>query len=139
MHSSRFVGRFVEVSTALLAEGYGVRFRASGGSMRPAICDGDFITVAPAGAAAVTPGNVIVYRDCDRLFAHRIVSVAPGPEGDSRMVLRGDAVAACDAPVSTTQVVGHVVGVRRRQGARLSDVPAIVVRLFRGLRHVYGV
>ena len=52
----------MDVSCDLLAGGYAVRFRASGGSMRPAICDGDVVTVAPgatppAGAVVVTGGG----------------------------------------------------------------------------------
>jgi hypothetical protein len=45
--------RFVDVSCDLLGGGYAVRFRASGGSMRPAICDGDVVTVAPGAAATL--------------------------------------------------------------------------------------
>ena len=102
MRSPESVSTFVEVSSELLAKGYGVRFRASGGSMRPAICDGDVITVAPAGEGRVLPGNVIVYRDRGRLFAHRIVSVQSNAEhgGYRQLLLRGDAATTCDAPVS---------------------------------------
>ena len=134
MRSPESVSTFVEVSSELLARGYGVRFRASGGSMRPAICDGDVVTVAPAAEGRVSPGNVIVYRDRGRLFAHRIVSVRANEHGGRRRVLlRGDAALACDPPVSADQVLGEVVAVQR--GAiGLGDLPDIAARVLCGLR-----
>ncbi|HJY34608.1 MAG TPA: S24/S26 family peptidase, partial [Vicinamibacterales bacterium] len=108
--------RFVDVSCDLLAGGYAVRFRASGASMRPAICDGDLVTVAPSANASLVPGNVVVYRRADRLIAHRVVDVAPAGRGCAAVVTRGDALAQCDAPVASGQVVGELVSVQR--GAR---------------------
>jgi signal peptidase I len=135
MDSPEIVSPFVAVSSDLLALGYAVRFRASGGSMRPAICDGDVITVAPVAPGRVAVGNVIVYRDCDRLFAHRIVSVGAGQGGHSRVLLRGDAVTTCDAPVTAAQLLGEVVAVRRRGGLSvrpsLQGITAHVLRAWR--------
>jgi signal peptidase I len=105
--------KFVAVSSEMLALGYGVRFRASGASMRPAICDGDVITVEPAAPASLVPGNVIVYRQLDRVFAHRLVSIGIDNGGEQRLLFRGDATRVFDAPVSPAQVLGEVVAVRR--------------------------
>jgi signal peptidase I len=124
--------RFVAVSSELLAGGYGVRFRAVGGSMRPAICDGDVITVEPAAPTSLTPGNVIVYRQLDRVFAHRLVSVGADDVGEARLVLRGDATRVCDAPISPAQVLGEVVAVRRSRRPALRDVLGMVGRVLRG-------
>jgi hypothetical protein len=135
MRSPEIVSRFVDVSSELLARGYGVRFRASGGSMRPAICDGDLITVEPAAAARLALGNVIVYRQLDRLFAHRVVSVGADDAGRQRLLLRGDAAPVCDAPISPAQVLGEVVAVSRTRGRPgLRDVLGMVGRVLRG-RH----
>ena len=90
-----------------------MRFRASGGSMRPAICDGDLVTVAPGATATLVPGNVVVYRNANRLFAHRVVSVATGEHGVDQVITRGDAAPRCDAPVTSAHVVGELVEVRR--------------------------
>jgi signal peptidase I len=133
MRSPEMASRFVVVSSELLARGYGVRFRASGGSMRPAICDGDVITVEPAAPARLVPGSVIVYRQADRVFAHRLVSVGADDAGQERLLLRGDATHVCDAPISPAQVIGEVVAVRRgsaRPGLR--DVLEMVGRALRG-------
>lgn len=110
--------RFVDVSAALLTEGYGVRFRAGGGSMTPAIGDGDVITVKPIAPASLAPGRVIVYRDCDRVFAHRIVDVRADRTRPEHIIVRGDAARDCDAPIAPSQVLGEVVSVSPRGDRR---------------------
>lgn len=118
---------FIDVSTGLLAGGYRIRFRAAGGSMRPAICDGDLITVIPVDRARLAPGAVLVYRRQDRLFAHRLVGFATDPAGGSVFVCRGDAAGNCDEPVAAAQVLGEVVTVQRsaRPSARARLAPAL--------------
>jgi SOS-response transcriptional repressor LexA len=126
MHIPEGTSRFVDVSSDLLARGHRVRFRASGGSMRPAICDGDLITVEPAAAAELTPGSVAIYRHLDRLFAHRVVRVEGERSAAPRFVLRGDATRACDAPVSAAQILGEVVSVRRGPERRPGGVSMVL-------------
>jgi hypothetical protein len=122
--------RFTTVSDALLAEGYRVRFRASGASMEPSIGAGDRITIGPIAIARLSPGTVVAYRHLDRLFVHRVVSVGIDVAGRHRVLLRGDALDACDPPISPTQIVGEVVDVRRLSGTRrLGDVARIVRRI----------
>lgn len=104
---------FVDVSSDLLARGYRVRFRASGGSMRPAICDGDVITVAPIDGGRIAPGTVLVYRRLDRLFAHRLVDVETTGSGAPSFICRGDAAAWCDAPIAGDQILGEVTRIER--------------------------
>jgi hypothetical protein len=107
MLPAKNVNRFVDVSSDLLARGYSVRFRAAGGSMSPAIRDGDRITVTPIARATLSPGRVVLYRRLDRLFAHRIVGVG------EPLLLRGDAASVCDPPVTSSQLLGEVVAVTR--------------------------
>ena len=85
--------------------------------MRPAICDGDVITVEPAAPARVGAGNVIVYRQLDRVFAHRIVSVGADQGGHGAATApRGRRDASATRPSRRRQVLGEVVAVRRRGG-----------------------
>lgn len=114
--------RFVEVTSDLLTRGYGVRFRAGGASMTPAIGDGDTITVKPTTSDRLAPGRVVLYRRQDRVFAHRIVRGAT-TAADGHLVLRGDAARTCDEPVAPSQVLGEVVAVAPRpSGSTLSAV-----------------
>ena len=113
MRNPVHLDRFVDVSGDLLAQGYNVRFRASGRSMRPSIGDGDLLTVAPVGPAGLRPGAIAVYRAGTRVFAHRLVAVAGDEQGLPVLTFCGDATAACDPPVRIDQVLGVVVGVER--------------------------
>ena len=110
-------GKFVQVSSDLLSRGYSVRFRASGGSMQPAICHGDLLTVVPVAPANITLGSVALYRRFDRLVAHRVVRIDADDLGAPVFVLRGDAATGCDAPVAASQMLGEVVKVERRTSA----------------------
>ena len=107
----------MELSSDLLGRGYCVRFRAPGGSMRPAICHGDVLTVGPVVPSDITAGSVAVYRRFDRLFAHRVVRIDADDSGALVFVLRGDAANGCDAPVAASQILGEVVKVERRTSA----------------------
>jgi len=110
-------GKFVQVSSDLLSRGYSVRFRASGGSMQPAICHGDVLTVVPVAPSNITLGSVALYRRFDRLVAHRVVRIEADDLGAPVFVLRGDAATGCDAPVAASQMLGEVVKVERRTSA----------------------
>ncbi|MBI4504451.1 MAG: S24/S26 family peptidase [Chloroflexi bacterium] len=117
--------RSAAVVRALLAAGRRVRFRARGLSMAPAIRDGDEVEVAPADAAVLRRGAVVLYADAaSRLTLHRLTD---RDAATGLLLLRGDAVGGYDAPVAATQVLGRVVGVTRR-AAPLADVygPALV-------------
>jgi signal peptidase I len=111
---------FVRVVTDLFAAPIGdavqsgmlVRFRAEGLSMYPAIRDGELITVGPADIDQVVRGDVLLCRHSTRVLAHRVVTVT-GYGSQRVLQLRGDAKAACDAPVAMRDVIGKVLSVRR--------------------------
>jgi hypothetical protein len=115
---------FLDVTVGLLEGGLSVRFCARGCSMRPAIKDGDLITVAPLGEGAIRPGEVILYRRDRRPIAHRVQRVIVDAEGGVAVVARGDAKAADDAPVALEQVLGRVVAVERRRASLRSRLGA---------------
>jgi hypothetical protein len=124
--------RFIDVSSALLAQGYRVRFRATGESMDPAISGGDHITLGPPRAGHLTPGAVVAYRLLDRLFVHRVVCVGIDAAGRERVLLRGDALSACDTPIAAGQVVGEVVAVKRiAEARRVLGILTVLRRLMR--------
>ena len=110
---------FVDVISDLLGRGHSVRFRASGGSMRPTIREGDAITVAPARPAGISRGDVILYRVGRGVIAHRVARVAREPDGALVFIPRGDASQGRDEPVEEGAILGRVVAVERG-GQRLN-------------------
>jgi signal peptidase I len=102
----------VAVLDDALTTGAVVRFRAEGTSMHPTIHDGDVITVAPVSGAQVVNGDVLLCRHDNRMLAHRVVGTT-GRGSDTSFYLRGDAKAACDAPVRADAIVGRVISTCR--------------------------
>ena len=98
---------FIEMANSLLSSGYCFRFRAEGTSMRPTIRHGETLTVEPVDLETVDPGDILLYRHGDRPVAHRVVEIRR-KQTPVEFVLRGDAKAACDAPVAADHVMGRV-------------------------------
>ncbi len=131
---------FSDMSAELLRRGARVRFRATGRSMQPTILEGEAITVEPVAPAAVTRGDILLYRWERGVIAHRVIRIerteggaipqssaasAGGSGGppqpwrrqvlspQSLLILRGDALASCDTPIKPEQVIGKVIAVER--------------------------
>ena len=110
----------------LLRSGRGVRFRATGTSMHPAIRDGELVTVEPVDASAVRRGDVVLFRSARGLTAHRVTRVVARPDASQYFVLRGDNTGESHEHVATTSVLGCVIGVER--GGRVFNPGAAWVR-----------
>jgi hypothetical protein len=80
--------------------------------MYPTIRDGEVVTIAPIAAGDIVRGDVLMCRHSERFLTHRVVAVT-GRDPDRVFHLRGDAKAACDAPVAAVDVVGRVISVGR--------------------------
>jgi signal peptidase len=106
---------FLDVSADLLSQGYGVRFRPGGHSMRPTIRDGEAVTVEPVEPGKVKKGDIILCRTTRGLIAHRVVRIERREDEARVFHLRGDASNSCDAPVSAEQILGRVVSVERNK------------------------
>jgi hypothetical protein len=89
--------------------------------MRPAIEDGDVITVRRVPPASVAPGDIVLYRRLDRPIAHRVAAVVANAIGAVVVVPRGDGKRACDAPVAVEHILGIVVSIKRRTPSTIID------------------
>ncbi len=147
---------FSDVSAELLRRGARVRFRATGRSMQPTILEGEAITVEPVAPAAVTRGDILLYRWERGVIAHRVIRIERTNDGavtqpsvlsppssvlgaqssvlspQSSFTLRGDASLSCDTPVQPEQVIGKVVAVER--GGRRIDLASRRAKLRRTCR-----
>lgn len=86
----------------------GLRFRASGGSMLPAIAPGDLLEFRSCSATEVQGNDVVLLHRDHGLVAHRVVAIS-----STGLVTRGDALSADDAPWDPREVLGRLVGHER--------------------------
>jgi hypothetical protein len=101
--------RFADLCHGLLASGMAVRFRVRGSSMRPAIRDGDLLTVEPI-SRRVARGEVVVFVSGTRIVAHRVLD----EDTAGQLICRGDYWPCKPEAVPRAAVLGTVVGVGSR-------------------------
>ena len=97
----------LDLLAELLGRGLPVTIKARGGSMRPALRDGDVLTVAPL-PGPVRVGEVVAARRGSQLSLHRVREVQAG-----RVRLCGDACAHDDGFFEPSELLGRAVAVRR--------------------------
>jgi len=85
-----------------------VRLKVTGASMLPYVWPGDVVTVQRRDAADLRPGQIVLYRRHGKLIAHRVKAIV----GDY-LITQGDSLPHSDSPVSTSEVVGQLVGILR--------------------------
>lgn len=104
---------FLEQARQLLSRSLPVELRMSGSSMRPAIEDGDIITVEPITEVPVRQGDIVLYHSrFDTAVIHRVVRVERS-SSERAVVTRGDAASHNDGPVPIHRVLGRVKLVER--------------------------
>lgn len=110
---------FLEQARELLSRDISVEIRMSGGSMRPAIEDGDVITIEPIKDSTIKQGDIILYQTrFDTAVIHRVVRIERASSGRA-VLTRGDASAQNDIPAPLHRIMGRVRQVERA-GERIS-------------------
>jgi hypothetical protein len=113
-------GALLGLTDDLMANDCQIRFRARGSSMHPTIRDGEPIVLQRIDLAQLRRGDIVLSRQRDRLFAHRIVKLTKADGLPTSLLLRGDALDSCDLPIGPGAIVAKVVAVERR--GRLIDL-----------------
>lgn len=90
-----------------------LRFVARGASMIPAIVPGDVLLVRHQPLAVMRRGDVALWSSNGRFCAHRVLRVEK-TRNESAIVTRGDALREEDAPVTCSELLGHVYAIIRR-------------------------
>jgi signal peptidase I len=112
---------FLEQARVLLSKRLPIVLRMSGASMRPAIEDGDLVTVEPFEEESVRAGDVILYHSVrDTAVIHRVVRIDRS-QSETVVITRGDASSQNDIPVQFHRVLGRVRTVERA-GERIDVV-----------------
>jgi hypothetical protein len=103
----------VVLAEQLLLGGNTLSFRASGGSMRPFILDGDILEIEPCQADRLRLTDILLYKNQNqRLLVHRLVAINRGLK-EPEVTLQGDAFVISEAPIPVQQVLGRVITIRR--------------------------
>jgi Peptidase S24-like len=128
-------GDRLELVAELLGRGREVKLRARGGSMRPALDDGDVLTLGPLSRAP-RPGEIVAVLRGGFFAIHRVDAANP-----SEARLRGDACAEADGWFAAAEVLGKVIAVqrgsRRLSAARLGGVGGFALLLLRPLTRAW--
>lgn len=121
---------FFCLAETILKEGNCIRFRVEGWSMSPSIRDGNIIKVSPV-MDDITPGDIIFYRsEGNTVVVHRVVKKIK-KDGKEIIITKGDSASYLDSPISSEQVLGKVVAVKRN---RLQGI----IRLYNLFREKYA-
>ena len=89
-----------------------LRVRAFGSSMIPAIRPGDVLCIEHCTPDAARRGDVLVTRQGERVFAHRLVR-KERRGGEDVLVTRGDALWHADPSHPASMLLGRVTGISR--------------------------
>jgi signal peptidase I len=94
-----------------------VRLRVFGTSMVPSILPGDLVSIHRASLDEISPGEVVLFLQKERLFVHRVVdrkvAATSDSPGESCLITRGDRLRHDDPPVSSRELLGRVVSIER--------------------------
>lgn len=90
------------------------RLQVSGNSMKPNICDGDYVTVEPTAAQKIRPGDIVLAASISNTaLVHRVAKVEER-NGVAVIVTRGDAANYQDIPIPLSNVLGRVTLIERK-------------------------
>jgi len=124
----------LELSAEILQKGERLSLRVNGSSMLPSLFPGDLLTFRRCAPEEIVVGDIVLFMREGRCFVHRVAERMAGGNS-SRLRTRGDALAACDAPLVETEVLGRLATVERRgrrlPPPRLGPVRSLVAGLVR--------
>jgi hypothetical protein len=101
----------MELLRAVQKKGAAFRFKATGSSMRPCICNNDMITVSPLKGIPPFPGEVVAFRhpQTDRLILHRVVR-----KREHSFFIKGDNIQVIESLIPEENILGVVTKVERQ-------------------------
>jgi uncharacterized repeat protein (TIGR01451 family) len=94
---------FEDLTRDLLQQGVGVRFRARGASMSPAIRDGEMVYITPVIVSKLRKDDIVLTKSENGFRLHRIVLA---DYANDAYITRGDCGRQDDPPLSGSQILG---------------------------------
>ena len=102
----------LELAAEVLTSGRPIWFKAWGTSMLPAIWPGDLVAVQQVSPENIAKGDIVLFVQEQRFYLHR-VRHALNCAGVREWTTRGDALLRDDPTVTTNDLLGRVVQIRR--------------------------
>jgi signal peptidase I len=100
IHSSK-----MNFFSGLLRDGYALRLRVTGNSMKPFLKTGSYVTLSRIPADELRPGDIIFFRSVDKTFKlHRLIGI-----GKKHLIAKGDALKSPDSQVDRNHYLGKVI------------------------------
>jgi hypothetical protein len=112
----------------LLRDGYDLRLRVTGNSMKPFLKTGSYVTLSRIPADELRLGDIIFFKSEDDTFKlHRLIGI-----GKKYFVAKGDAFNLPDSKIDWNQYLGKVIRVEpsENRGAGTLDMDWPGVRIF---------
>jgi signal peptidase I len=104
---------FLERSRQTLSKSLTVEICMSGSSMRPAIEDGDLVTIEPISDGKINQGDIILYQSrFDTAVIHRVIRIERS-SSERLVITRGDAASQNDLAIPLTKILGRVKNIER--------------------------
>src|SRR5579859_2184311 len=104
---------FEEVTRELLGQGMGVRFRARGASMSPAIRDGEVVQITPVIVSKLRKDDIVLAKTNHGFRLHRLVVA---DHARNLFITRGDCGQQDDPAVRREEIIGVAVSKEVRVG-----------------------
>lgn len=101
-----------QYSELVLSEGYRLKMPMNGYSMFPVIRPGDIGLIDHFPFNELKPGNVIVFRNSERLVAHRVIRIIENSEGNY-IKCKGDATFRSDPLITQNEYIGRITEITR--------------------------
>jgi len=100
-----------ELAGEVLRSSGKLRLQVTGWSMLPSVWPGDMLMIERTETAAVSAGDIVLFRRDRRLFAHRVIKDSDGTQG--KIVTKGDGMLQSDSPVAKDELLGKICGIVR--------------------------
>ena len=104
---------FLERSRQILSKSQTVEICMSGSSMRPAIEDGDLVTIEPILEGRINQGDIVLYQSrFDTAVIHRVIRIERSST-ERIVITRGDAASQNDLAIPLNTILGRIKNIER--------------------------
>ena len=112
--------QMLDIVESLLDDNHTLSFRMQGFSMYPTLKAGDLGYVLKCRANDLTVGDLIVFKQNNKLIAHRLVEIVH-QNNQQVFVAKGDKNSFKDAPFTENELVGKITSIQRQNRSIKSE------------------